>query len=310
MAVDLAAFPAKMDDQMAIQEATTAGLQSMEQLIRVLNTQPSHSPRLDHHRRLDCSEITDFTVSKFKRVISLLNRTGHARFRRGPGSSESDSALCNRTPILNSLNPPLNSPNPPSKIDFPKPNFTSAAKSPDSRAPIAFLNETTDTVSSTTSSFMSTITGDGSVSNGKLDLSLFTTPPPPPPISTGKPPLSSKRKCDDSSRFACKIPSNSKPCHCAKRRKSGVKKTVRVPAISSKIADIPSDEYSWRKYGQKPIKGSPYPRGYYRCSTVKGCPARKHVERSRDDPAMLLVTYDGDHRHPQATVPGAVSQKS
>lgn len=41
-------------------------------------------------------------------------------------------------------------------------------------------------------------------------------------------------------------------------------------------------------------------RGYYRCSTVRGCPARKHVERAPDDPAMLIVTYDGEHRHSQA----------
>jgi len=76
-----------------------------------------------------------------------------------------------------------------------------------------------------------------------------------------------------------------------------VRRVVRVPAISSRNADIPPDDYSWRKYGQKPIKGSPYPRGYYKCSTVRGCPARKHVERDPGEPAMLIVTYEGDHRH-------------
>lgn len=76
-----------------------------------------------------------------------------------------------------------------------------------------------------------------------------------------------------------------------------MRRTIRVPAISTKVADIPADEFSWRKYGQKPIKGSPYPRGYYKCSSFKGCPARKHVERAQDDPNMLLVTYEGEHRH-------------
>ncbi|CAA3010136.1 probable WRKY transcription factor 65 isoform X1 [Olea europaea subsp. europaea] len=60
----------------------------------------------------------------------------------------------------------------------------------------------------------------------------------------------------------------------------------------------PSDSWAWRKYGQKPIKGSPYPRGYYRCSSSKGCPARKQVERSRQDPTMLVVTYSSEHNHP------------
>ncbi|GAB2277595.1 Transcription factor [Dionaea muscipula] len=68
-------------------------------------------------------------------------------------------------------------------------------------------------------------------------------------------------------------------CHCSKKRKLRLKRSIKVPAISNKVADIPPDEYSWRKYGQKPIKGSPYPRGYYKCSTMRGCPARKHVER-------------------------------
>ncbi|KAI4322798.1 hypothetical protein L6164_022459 [Bauhinia variegata] len=88
-----------------------------------------------------------------------------------------------------------------------------------------------------------------------------------------------------------------------KKRKEMQKRVVKVP-----ISDVegskgkgetppPSDSWAWRKYGQKPIKGSPYPRGYYRCSSSKGCPARKQVERSRVDPTMIIVTYANDHNH-------------
>ena len=43
--------------------------------------------------------------------------------------------------------------------------------------------------------------------------------------------------------------------------------------------------------------GDDYIRGYYRCSSAKGCSARKQVERSRRDPSMLIITYTSDHNH-------------
>ncbi|KAJ4749727.1 WRKY family transcription factor [Rhynchospora pubera] len=79
-----------------------------------------------------------------------------------------------------------------------------------------------------------------------------------------------------------------------KRRKSQLQKVVRHVPVSDGLT---SDLWAWRKYGQKPIKGSPYPRGYYRCSSLKGCIARKQVERDRVDPSMLIITYTGEHNH-------------
>ncbi|KAK2393761.1 WRKY transcription factor [Trifolium repens] len=83
----------------------------------------------------------------------------------------------------------------------------------------------------------------------------------------------------------------------AKRR--GIKKrVVEIPMKDVEGTNTPpSDSWAWRKYGQKPIKGSPYPRGYYRCSSSKSCPARKQVERNHVDPTVLLVTYSSDHNH-------------
>uniref|UniRef100_A0A0D9WYJ9 WRKY domain-containing protein n=1 Tax=Leersia perrieri TaxID=77586 RepID=A0A0D9WYJ9_9ORYZ len=55
------------------------------------------------------------------------------------------------------------------------------------------------------------------------------------------------------------------------------------------------DSYPWRKYGQKEILGARFARSYYRCAQTSGCTARKHVQKSDDDPSRLEITYIGEH---------------
>uniref|UniRef100_A0A7C9CXE8 WRKY domain-containing protein n=1 Tax=Opuntia streptacantha TaxID=393608 RepID=A0A7C9CXE8_OPUST len=113
----------------------------------------------------------------------------------------------------------------------------------------------TPTISSTRS-FISSLSIDGSVSN--LDGNGFNL------IglsNSSDQNLSQQRKrCAGKGEDGSVKCSSSGRCHCSKKRKHRVKRSIKVPAISNKLADIPPDEYSWRKYGQKPIKGSPHPR--------------------------------------------------
>ncbi|CAN4103844.1 unnamed protein product [Withania somnifera] len=57
------------------------------------------------------------------------------------------------------------------------------------------------------------------------------------------------------------------------------------------------DGYNWRKYGQKQVKGSEYPRSYYKC-THPNCPVKKKVERSREGHITEII-YKGAHNHPK-----------
>ncbi|TYJ35197.1 hypothetical protein E1A91_A05G219500v1 [Gossypium mustelinum] len=324
-------------EETALNEAKTAGIQGVEELIRLMSksqqlynqdaSSKTSSPS-GSEPAMELQAITDKTVKSFKKVISLLGqpRTGHARFRRAPLShleqevkhqqqdarqprqkipESGDSSLQvakNQVsafkPFCSSLGhrlPPLPHNHHQSKSSsllVPKTGLL------ERNEPASAINFSSSPPLSDGNSFMSSLTGDTDSMHPSLSSGFQFTSPFHIPCS-GKPQFSSslKRKCNSKDDAALKCGSSSSRCHCSKKRKSRVKRVVRVPAISSKMADIPPDDYSWRKYGQKPIKGSPHPRGYYKCSSVRGCPARKHVERAMDDPMMLIVTYEGDHNH-------------
>uniref|UniRef100_A0A0D6QVU5 WRKY domain-containing protein n=1 Tax=Araucaria cunninghamii TaxID=56994 RepID=A0A0D6QVU5_ARACU len=84
----------------------------------------------------------------------------------------------------------------------------------------------------------------------------------------------------------------------ARPRKKGQKRSrePRFAFMTKSEVDHLEDGYRWRKYGQKAVKNSPYPRSYYRCTNNK-CSVKKRVERSSDDPATVITTYEGQHSH-------------
>ncbi|XP_038900959.1 probable WRKY transcription factor 48 [Benincasa hispida] len=80
------------------------------------------------------------------------------------------------------------------------------------------------------------------------------------------------------------------------------KREPRFAFMTKSDIDHLDDGYRWRKYGQKAVKNSPYPRSYYRCTTA-GCVVKKRVERSSDDHSIVVTTYEGQHTHQSPVMP-------
>ncbi|KAL6187765.1 hypothetical protein ACLB2K_039160 [Fragaria x ananassa] len=95
------------------------------------------------------------------------------------------------------------------------------------------------------------------------------------------------------------------PSSTTKVNKKKGQKRIRQPRfafMTKSEVDHLEDGYRWRKYGQKAVKNSPYPRSYYRCTNSK-CIVKKRVERSSEDPTTVITTYEGQHCHHTVTFP-------
>ena len=94
-------FLMKKERDHEVERATLVGLENAKKLLHSLSQpslQSSHHHHHHHQQTLDRegSEAAEVAISKFQKVVSLLSRTGHARFRRGPSQgAPSFSALSN-----------------------------------------------------------------------------------------------------------------------------------------------------------------------------------------------------------------------
>ncbi|KAG6387100.1 hypothetical protein SASPL_152283 [Salvia splendens] len=107
---------------------------------------------------------------------------------------------------------------------------------------------------------------------------------------------SSKSKKEKESSIVKHQENSKKEVSKGKKKGEQKERQPRFAFMTKSEVDHLEDGYKWRKYGQKAVKNSPYPRSYYRCTTQK-CNVKKRVERSFQDPSIVITTYEGQHNH-------------
>lgn len=77
----------------------------------------------------------------------------------------------------------------------------------------------------------------------------------------------------------------------------GSYKRRRTEQTWTRVSQTTDDNHAWRKYGQKEILNSQFPRSYFRCTRKyeQGCRATKQVQRTQENPDVYNITYIGFH---------------
>ncbi|MBA0702305.1 hypothetical protein Goari_022076 [Gossypium aridum] len=121
-------------------------------------------------------------------------------------------------------------------------------------------------------------------------------------VSTSK---KRKAECEDYSPNMIGFSNGNKETSCSdedscKMPRECIKTTISRTYVRTNPSDnslIVRDGYQWRKYGQKVTKDNPSPRAYFKCSFAPSCPVKRKVQRSAEDPSVLVATYEGVHNH-------------
>ncbi|XP_066364403.1 probable WRKY transcription factor 75 [Miscanthus floridulus] len=134
--------------------------------------------------------------------------------------------------------------------------------------------------------------------------SLHVGTPPPPVVASevesGGNSAVTVAGCSASATTAGEGDSNNKAGKAGKGGGGRGKKKASQPRFAFQTRsenDVLDDGYRWRKYGQKAVKNSAFPRSYYRC-THHTCDVKKQVQRLAKDTSIVVTTYEGVHNHP------------
>lgn len=140
---------------------------------------------------------------------------------------------------------------------------------------------------------------------GSGDFESFDPPDSSDTVALMDPKVEAPDTSARSGEAASSSSSDEKPPETPRKSvKKGQKRTrqPRFAFMTKSEIDHLEDGYRWRKYGQKAVKNSPFPRSYYRCTNSK-CTVKKRVERSSQDPSIVITTYEGQHCHHTVTFP-------